>query len=149
MLSQGDKAPDFTAVTTTGTTVSLHDYFGRNNVVLYFYPEDDTGGCTAEACEFRDSKVEYDGSNTVVFGVSTDDQASHQAFTAKYDLNFPLLVDTDGAICDAYDVPHDPWPKRVTYLIDTDGMIARVWEQVNVRGHAAEVLGAVGELGGA
>jgi peroxiredoxin Q/BCP len=146
MLKAGDKAPDFSATTTDGNVISLHDYFGRNNVVLYFYPEDDTSGCTIEACEFRDARVDYDSANTVVFGVSNDDQASHQAFTRKFDLNFPLLVDTSGEICDAYDVPHQNGPKRVTYLINTDGIIEKVWEQVNARGHAAEVLGAVAEL---
>lgn len=149
MLKQGDTAPDFTAVTTAGNTLSLHDYLGRNNVVLYFYPEDDTPGCTKEACEFRDARMSYDSSDTVVLGVSMDDQDAHQAFTDKYSLNFPLLVDTDGKICEAYDVPRHEgrYPKRVTYLIDTDGKIARVWESVVPTGHAAEVLEAVQALG--
>ena len=147
MLTEGTKAPDFTAVTTSGNTISLSEYFGRNNVVLFFYPEDDTGGCTVQACGFRDAKSEYDAANTVVLGISPDDQASHQAFTSKYDLNFPLLVDSDRTICDAYDVPCNPTPSRVTYLIDNDGIIAMVWEKIDVRVHAADVLEAIGALG--
>jgi peroxiredoxin Q/BCP len=146
MLTEGTKAPDISAVTTNGNTISLSDYMGRNNVVLFFYPEDDTSGCTYEACSFRDAKGDYDATDTVILGISTDDQASHQAFTSKYDLNYPLLVDTDRTICKAFDVPCDPWAKRVTYLIDTDGMIAKVWEKVDVRVHTAEVLEAIGEM---
>jgi peroxiredoxin Q/BCP len=140
MLNTGDKAPDFTAETTSGSTISLHDYFGRNNVVLYFYPKDDTSGCTREACEFRDTKPEYDAANAVILGVSQDDQVAHQAFTDKYALNFPLIVDEGGEICDLYGVPHrNGMPARVTFLIDTDGIITKVWEDVNPTGHAAEV----------
>lgn len=146
MLTEGTKAPDITAVTTSGNTISLSNYMGRNNVVLFFYPEDDTSGCTYEACSFRDAKSDYDATDTVILGVSADDQASHQAFSNKYDLNYPLLVDTDHAICDAFDVPCNPYPKRVTFLIDTDGMIAKVWEKVDVRVHTAEVLEAIGEM---
>lgn len=147
MLQPGDKAPDFTATTTTGATISLHDYSGRNNVVLYFYPKDDTPGCTIEACEFRDARADYDASDVVVFGVSTDDQESHQQFTDKYSLNFPLLVDADGAICDLYGVPRrGEFASRVTFLIDTDGVIREAWEQVDPRGHASHVLDAVKAL---
>ncbi len=147
MLKQGETAPDFTAVTTSGDTVSLHDYLGKNNVVLFFYPEDDTSGCTREACGFRDAMAEYDQANTVVFGVSTDTQASHQAFTQKYSLNFPLLVDTDRSICQAYDVPvNGHQPQRVTFLIGTDGIIARMWDQVNTATHAVDVLGEIASL---
>lgn len=110
-------------------------------MVLFFYPEDDTPGCTREACGFRDAKPEYDAADTVIFGISLDDQTAHQAFTQKYSLNFPLLVDTDGAICNAYDVPiNNRWPKRTTYLINKQGIISKVWEQVHVAVHAAEVL---------
>lgn len=148
MLQAGDKAPDFTATTTSGETVSLHDFHGKNNVVLYFYPKDDTPGCTIEACEFRDSKPEYDSLDAVVFGVSTDDQQSHQDFTSKFSLNFPLLVDADGAICDAYEVPRQgSYAARITYLIDTEGNIKKVWGDVNPRGHAAEVMDEIKMLG--
>jgi len=148
MLQPGTPAPDFTATTTTGATISLHDYQGRNNVVLYFYPEDDTSGCTVEACEFRDARTDYDTTDAVVLGVSGDDQAAHQAFTDKYMLNFPLLVDSDGTICDVYGVPRNgTYPARVTFLIDTDGIIRKVWESVKPRGHAAEVLEEIKALG--
>lgn len=148
MLQPGDIAPDFTATTTTGATISLHDYHARNNVVLYFYPKDDTPGCTTEACEFRDAKPRYDESGAVVLGVSTDDQASHQAFTDRYGLNFPLIVDSDGEICDLYGVPrHGSAASRVTFLIDTSGVIRRVWEQVRPQGHAADVLREMKSLG--
>jgi peroxiredoxin Q/BCP len=110
--------------------------------VLYFYPEDDTGGCTVEACGFRDAYGEYTDAGAVVFGVSPDDQASHQRWTEKISLNFPLLVDSDGAISKAYGVPWTEYnqPRRVTFLIDPEGKIQRTWEKVDVRIHAAEVL---------
>ncbi|MBL7988778.1 MAG: peroxiredoxin [Chlorobi bacterium] len=141
MLPEGIPAPDFTATTTDGTVVTLSSFHGLKNVVLFFYPEDDTPGCTREACGFRDAKPEYDASDTAIFGISLDDQTAHQAFTHKYNLNFPLLVDTDGAICAAYQVPiNNRWPKRVTYLINKQGAISKVWEQVHVAAHAVEVL---------
>ncbi len=143
MLQPGTPAPDFTATTTGGTTVSLHDYTGRK-VVLFFYPQDDTPGCTREACGFRDSKEDFDAANAVVFGVSMDDDASHQAFTRKYNLNFPLIVDADGAICEAYGVSRKgTWAKRVTFLIDEKGTIEKTWDEVDPTDHAAEVLDAI------
>ena len=141
MIPEGISAPDFTATTTDGTVVTLSSFQGSRNVVLFFYPEDDTPGCTREACGFRDAKPEYDAADSVIFGVSLDDQSAHQAFTEKFSLNFPLLVDAGGAICAAYDVPvSNGWPKRVTYLINKEGIISKVWEQVHVAVHAAEVL---------
>lgn len=150
MLQAGDKAPDFTATTTNGNVIALHDYFGRSNVVLYFYPEDDTAGCTVEACEFRDTKESFDGLDAVVLGVSGDDESAHRAFTTKYSLNFPLLVDSEGTIADLYGVPrHGIRPARVTFLIDTGGVIRHVWEKVVPTGHAADVFSKVGALGAA
>lgn len=146
MLKQGDTAPDIEAVTTDGSTIRLSDYEGRNNVVLYFYPEDDTSGCTRQACDLRDAKPDFDRASTVILGVSTDDMASHQAFTEKYSLNFPLLVDTDATICEAFGVPHDGGARRVTFLIGTDGTIARVWEKVSAATHRADVAEALAEL---
>ncbi|MCE7933878.1 MAG: peroxiredoxin [Chlorobi bacterium CHB2] len=141
MTPEGVPAPDFTATTTDGTVVTLSHFQGSNNVVLFFYPEDDTPGCTREACGFRDAKPEYDAADTVIFGVSLDDQASHQAFTEKFSLNFPLLVDSGGEICAAYGVPvNNRWPKRVTFLVNKEGIISKVWEQVHVAAHATEVL---------
>jgi peroxiredoxin Q/BCP len=147
MLKEGDIAPEFEAVATDGSTIRLSDYKGRNTVVLYFYPMDDTSGCTRQACDLRDAKPELDDLNAVVLGVSNDDLASHRSFTEKYSLNFPLLVDTDGRICDAYGVEHEGGPRRVTFLIDTDGVIARVWEKVSVVTHRADVSEAIAALG--
>ena len=146
MLQPGDKAPDFTATSTTGEEISLHDYAGSKSVVLYFYPKDDTPGCTHQACEFRDARSDYDAADAVVLGVSTDDQASHEAFTSKYSLNFPLLVDSDGTICDLYGVTRNgDFAARITFLIAPDGTVEKVWEKVNVVGHAADVLDAIKE----
>jgi peroxiredoxin Q/BCP len=100
-LAVGDKAPDFTAATDTGDTVSLSDYRGKR-VVLYFYPKDDTSGCTTQACSFRDSYPEIEEQNAVVLGVSPDGVASHEKFKSKYELPFTLLVDEDHAIAEAY-----------------------------------------------
>lgn len=150
MLQPGDKAPDVSALSTEGNMIRLHDYFGRNSVVLYFYPKDDTTGCTIEACEFRDARPHYDEADAVVLGVSSDDQEAHQAFTSKYSLNFPLLVDSDGKIAEAFGVPRSDrgWPKRVTFLIDSDGTIRKVWNDFgDVTGHAGIVLDELKALG--
>ncbi len=147
MLTKGDHAPDITATTTTGDTISLQDYAGKRNVILYFYPKDDTPGCTKESCEFRDMKSEFDAVETEIFGVSTDDQDSHTAFTSKFNLNFPLLVDQDEAICEAFGVPRtNSMAHRVTFLVGKDGKIAEVWEAVNPVGHSSEVMEAVRNL---
>lgn len=150
MLQPGTPAPDFTATATDGGTIMLSQYRDAHNVVLFFYPEDDTGGCTREACDFRDASELYAAADAVVLGVSTDSRESHEAFSSKYGLNFPLLVDSDHAICNAYGVPVDErWAARVTFLIGRDGVIRRTWEQVRVVGHADEVLQAVRDLAGA
>lgn len=147
MLTSGTPAPDISAVTQDGTPFHLKDFRGTSQVVLFFYPEDDTGGCTVEACEFRDAEQDYSAANTVVFGVSLDTAESHKHFIAKNNLNFPLLVDTEATICDAFGVERNGHqPHRVTFLIDRNGVIARVWEKFNVRGHAAEVHAAALEL---
>ncbi|MBD3885102.1 peroxiredoxin [Phormidium tenue FACHB-886] len=147
MLSVGDTAPAFTVKDTNGNTVSLSDYAGKT-VVLYFYPKDDTPGCTKEACSFRDSYALYQGKDIHVFGVSLDDEASHQAFTAKFNLPFPLLADTDGAIIKAYDVEGEMngtrYAKRVTYVIGEDGKIAKVYSSINTETHAADILAELG-----
>jgi peroxiredoxin Q/BCP len=142
-LQEGIKAPDFTVKDTNGNTVTLSDYAGKT-VVLYFYPKDDTPGCTKEACSFRDNQADYQGKNIVVFGVSTDDEASHQAFTSKFGLNFPLLADTDSAITKAYDVDGGGYAKRVTYVIGTDGMIQKVYTTVKTDTHATDILADLG-----
>jgi peroxiredoxin Q/BCP len=151
MLKTGDPAPDFTLTTGDGETVSLRGLRGRP-VVLYFYPRDDTPGCTTEACSFRDLQPEFKKRNAAVFGVSTDDLKSHQKFAHKYDLTFPLLSDPDHAVAEAY----ESWgPKkfmgreysgvlRNTFLIGPDSKIAHVWEKVRPAGHPEEVLAELG-----
>jgi peroxiredoxin Q/BCP len=141
-LSVGTPAPDFTAVDTNGNTVSLADFRGKT-VILYFYPKDDTPGCTKEACSFRDHYPDYQAKNIVVLGVSTDDQSSHQAFTEKYNLPFPLLVDTDRSIIQAYDVDGGGYAKRVTFVIDENGTISHAYDEVKTATHATDVLAAL------
>ncbi len=143
-LSVGTTAPDFTVKDTNGNTVKLSDYKGQT-VVLYFYPKDDTPGCTKEACSFRDSYSEYQGKDIVVLGVSMDDEASHQQFTQKFSLPFPLLADVDGAITKAYDVSGGSYAKRVTFVIDGTGKIAQVYEGsgINTATHATDILAAI------
>lgn len=147
MPAEGAKAPSFTVQTDEGATVSLRDYRGRR-VVLYFYPKDDTPGCTTQACEFRDSWAAVKAAGAVVLGVSPDGVASHQRFKAKFSLPFPLLADPDHAVADAYGV----WGEksmygrtyegvhRTTFVIDGDGSILKVFRKVKPKGHAAEVL---------
>lgn len=142
-LSVGTTAPDFTAKDTHGNTVSLSDYKGKT-VILYFYPKDDTPGCTKEACSFRDAYADYQGKDIVVFGVSKDDEASHQAFTEKFNLPFPLLADVDGSIIKAYDVDGGGYAKRVTYVIDGNGNIAKVYDSVKTDTHATDILAELG-----
>jgi len=142
-LSEGIAAPNFTVKDTNGETVTLEQFKGQT-VVLYFYPKDDTPGCTVEAQGFRDAYTEFQGKDMVVLGVSMDDEASHKAFTEKYGLPFQLLADTDGAIAKAYDVDGGGYAKRVTYIIDATGKIAKVFGTVNTSTHAQDVLNAVG-----
>jgi thioredoxin-dependent peroxiredoxin len=146
-LSVGTQAPDFTVKDTNGNTIKLSDYQGQT-VVLYFYPKDDTPGCTKEACSFRDSYTVYQGEDIAVFGISLDDEASHQQFTQKYNLPFPLLADVDGAITKAYDVEAEKngfrYAQRVTYVVDPAGKISQVFTTINTETHAQEILTALG-----
>lgn len=142
-LAVGTDAPAFTTKDTNGNTVSLSDFSGKT-VVLYFYPKDDTPGCTKQACSFRDAQSEYISKGIVVLGVSADDEAGHQAFTQKYNLNFPLLADTDKSIITAYDVDGGGYAKRVTYIIDGNGKIIDVDASVNTSTHASDVLAKLG-----
>ena len=141
-LAVGTPAPAFTVKDTNGETVSLSQFKGKT-VVLYFYPKDDTPGCTKEAQSFRDAYPEYQGKEMVVLGVSMDDEASHKQFTEKYGLPFQLLADTDGAICKAYDVDGGGYAKRVTYVIDSQGAISQVYDTVNTSTHAQDILAAI------
>ncbi len=143
-LSVGTAAPTFTVKDTNSNTVSLGDFAGKT-VVLYFYPKDDTPGCTKEACSFRDNYSAYQGKDVVVLGVSTDDSASHQRFTEKYSLPFPLLADTDGAIAKAYGVDGGGYARRVTYVIDGSGSIIKVYDgTVKTDTHATDILADLG-----
>ena len=142
-LAVGTDAPAFTTKDTNGNTVSLSDFAGKT-VVLYFYPKDDTPGCTKQACSFRDAQSEYTSTGLVVLGVSADDEAGHQAFTNKYNLNFPLLADTNKSIITAYDVDGGGYAKRVTYIIDGSGKIIDVDASVNTSTHASDVLAKLG-----
>ncbi|MFN0067406.1 MAG: thioredoxin-dependent thiol peroxidase [Limisphaerales bacterium] len=146
----GDLAPPFTADTTDGSRLGLADFRGQH-VVLYFYPKDDTPGCTKEACAFRDAYAEIQKLDAVVLGVSTDPVKSHRKFTEKFQLPFPLLADADRQIVAAYGVWGEKTfmgrkylgTNRVTFLIGPDGRILRVWPKVKAEEHAAEVLAAL------
>ena len=142
-LSVGTTAPAFTVKDDAGKTVSLSDYKGKT-VVLYFYPKDDTPGCTKEAQSFRDSFEEYQGKDIVVLGVSMDDEASHKMFKEKYGLPFSLLADSDGAITKAYDVEGGGYSKRVTFIINGEGVIDKVMESVKTDTHAQDILAGMG-----
>ena len=150
-LSAGIPAPDFELLDDTNTLRKLSDFRGRN-VILYFYPEDDTPGCTKEACNFRDDYSAYEKAGVVILGVSPDTVASHVKFKKKFQLPFPLLADVGHKICDLYGV----WgPKkfmgreyegvlRPTFLIDEYGNIVKVFEKVRPAEHSAELLSALG-----
>ncbi|MGD9954068.1 MAG: peroxiredoxin [Burkholderiales bacterium] len=146
----GDPAPDFTATTTDGGRVSLKDFRGRK-LVLYFYPMDDTPGCTKQACSLRDHNAEIAAKGAAILGVSTQDEESHRRFTRKHGLNFPLLADRDGAVGRAYGTIGGKGlfaaakalagiADRVTFLIDEKGRIAHVIERPDTANHAEEVL---------
>jgi peroxiredoxin Q/BCP len=151
--SPGTKAPDFTLPSDEGTTVSLKSLRG-SPVVLYFYPQDDTSGCTTEACEFRDAWADVKAGGARLYGVSPDGVKSHEKFRAKFGLPFPLLADEGHSVARAYGV----WGEksmygrkymgilRTTFIIDEKGRIARVFEKVKPAGHADEVLAALREL---
>ena len=146
-LKVGQKAPDFTVLNDTGEKVKLSDFKGRK-VVLYFYPKDDTPGCTKEACGFRDRIADLKKDNVEVIGVSFDNAESHQKFIAKHNLNFTLLADTDGKIADKYGVrmPERPMARRVSFLIGPDGRIKHVTDDRSADKHLAEMQEAVAKL---
>jgi thioredoxin-dependent peroxiredoxin len=149
-LKEGEEAPDFSAETQAGNRVSLRDFSGKH-VILYFYPKDDTPGCTKEACHFRDAFGEFQEKGAVVLGVSTDPVTSHKKFAEKFQLPFPLLADVDKKIVEAYGVWGEKsfmgrkymGTNRVTFLIDPEGRIKKIWPQVKPEEHAAEVLRAL------
>ena len=149
-LKPGDPAPEFSGKTTDGKPVSLKDYRGRK-LVMYFYPMDDTPGCTRQACSLRDHNKELAAKGAAILGVSTQAEDSHRKFTEKYKLNFPLLADTDGAVGRAYGTLGGPgilsklksavgMADRVTFVIDEKGRIAHVIDKPDVANHAEEVI---------
>jgi peroxiredoxin Q/BCP len=143
MIENGDEAPDFTLSSDRGDSVTLSALRGKK-VVLYFYPKDDTPGCTVQACDFRDSTPAFEKLDAVVLGVSADSVGSHAKFRDKFGLNFPLLADEDHSVCEAYGV----WKEksmygrkfmgieRSTFLIGEDGKVLEVWRKVTPKGHA-------------
>jgi len=149
-LKEGDKAPNFTADTNSGGRISLSDFAGKN-VILYFYPKDDTPGCTKEACAFRDGYADFKKRGAVVLGVSSDAVKSHDKFVKKFNLPFTLVADVDKKIVESYGV----WGEkvfmgrkymgthRVTFLIGPDGRIKKIWPKVKPEEHATEVLAAL------
>ena len=149
MVKEGNAAPSFTAKNANGDTVRLKDLRGQK-VVLYFYPKDDTPGCTKEACSFRDAFAAFKKRGIEVLGVSPDNEASHKKFTAKYKLSLTLLADPDHSIADAYGVYGEKkfmgrtymGVKRMTFLIDEKGKIKKVFEKVKPEEHAQDVLEA-------
>ena len=151
-VKEGDKAPDFAVPDTKGKTVRLKDLRGKR-VVLYFYPKDDTPGCTKEACSFRDSFATFKRRGIEVLGISLDNERSHQKFTQKYSLPFRLLADTDRAVSEAYGTYGEKkfmgrtymGNNRMTFLIDKEGKIKKIFSKVKPEDHAEEVLQAFNE----
>ncbi|MDP3533635.1 MAG: thioredoxin-dependent thiol peroxidase [Alphaproteobacteria bacterium] len=151
MLEVGQKAPDFKVLNDENKEVSLSDFLGQK-IVLYFYPKDDTSGCTKEACNFRDQLPAFQNLKAVILGVSKDNVASHQKFKAKYDLPFMLLADEKLEFCQAYGVWVDKSMygktykgiERSTFLINEKGIIAHIWRKVKVEGHDQDVLKIIG-----
>lgn len=148
MPKVGDIAPDFSVAASDGTTVHLKDYIGKGNIILYFYPKDDTKGCTIEACSIRDTFDEFKGLNATILGVSFDSVASHKAFIAKYNLPFVLLADTDKSVAKLYGAANDDskHASRVTFVISKAGRIAFVDPKVNPATHAAELQAVLKSL---
>lgn len=154
MLEAGQQAPTFTLPDADGNTVSLSDFQGSKHVVLYFYPKDDTPGCTIEANDFTAYRDRFDALDSVVLGVSRDDCASHAAFRDKFGLSVRLLADTSGEVCEKYGVWQEKEKNgekrmgivRSTFVIDKDGTIRHALYGVKADGHAAEVLSLVGGL---
>ena len=152
-LTVGDKAPDFTIATDGGGTFSLSEMRGHN-VIIYFYPKDDTPGCTKEACGFRDSLLGFSNSSSKIIGISKDTVAKHDKFKSKYDLPFTLGADLEGDVCEVYGtwVEKSMYGRqymgieRATFLVDKDGVLQGIWRKVKVKGHVEEVLGAVQNL---
>ena len=153
MLAEGDVVPDVNLEGPEGKTIRPADFKGQK-LVLYFYPKDDTSGCTREAQDFTALAEEFESAGTWILGVSKDDAKKHAKFIAKYDLKVPLATDPDGSVCEAFGtwVEKSMYGRkymgidRATFLVDRDGVIKRIWRKVKVPGHAEEVLAAAREL---
>ncbi len=145
LLKVGEDAPDFESVDQDGRPVRLSQFRGKP-VVVYFYPADDTPGCTTEACNFRDHMEHYEKAGVKVLGISVNTQSSHKKFAEKYNLNFPLVVDNSKKIASDYGVLGTRSASRVTYIIGPDGKIKYVFPKVTPKEHAVEVMGKLREL---
>lgn len=142
----GDKAPDVSAPLSDGTTFHLHDWLARAPIVLYFYPKDDTPGCTTEACGLRDDITAYRGLKATVVGSSYDSVESHKKFIAKYNLPFPLIADTDKSVAKAFGVGEFLYSKRSTFIIGKDGRILYANPKVDPKTHSQEVRDALAKI---
>ena len=139
-IQEGDLAPNFTAQDEQKNKISLSDFKGKKNVVLYFYPKDDTPGCTVEACNFRDDYSQYQNQQTQILGVSFDDEKAHQEFKQKFSLPFPLLIDTDKSIAQLYGAAGELYANRDTIVINKEGKIKKIFRKVSPKAHSVEVL---------
>lgn len=152
-LQIGDNAPDFSLPTDNNGTFSLSEHKGKN-IILYFYPKDDTPGCTTESCDFRDAQPDFDDLNALIIGISKCSVSKHEKFKAKYDFNFPLASDENNNVCETYGT----WKEksmygktymgieRSTFLIDAEGKIAAIWRKVSVTGHVDDVKKTLSKL---
>jgi len=148
-LNVGDRAPDFTLPSAEGKNVSLSDFLGKKSVVIYFYPKDDTPGCTIESCTFRDSYEEFKEAGAEVIGISSDSPQSHQQFASKYQLPFILLSDSQGKVRKLFDVPNVLFlsPGRVTYVIDKEGIVRHIFNSMmDFKAHVDEALKTIKSL---
>lgn len=148
-MNVGDWAPEFTLNDQDGKPVSLADFRGKQTVVVFFYPKDESPVCTIEACGFRDMTPSFTEAGAAVLGISSDDSTKHRAFADQYRLSFPLLADTDGAVRRAFEVPSTLWllPGRVTYVIDRDGIVRMIYDsQIRAQQHVERALEAVRTL---
>ena len=148
-IAVGDKAPNFTLPSQSGTNITLSQFLGKSPVVVYFYPKDDTPGCTMEACQFRDEYQAFQDAGAAVIGISSDSVSSHQQFADKHNLPFVLLSDVKNEARNAFGVPNTLWvmPGRVTYIIDKEGVVQNIFNNMlDAKAHVAEALKTVENL---
>ncbi|NCR41020.1 MAG: peroxiredoxin [Microcystis aeruginosa W13-11] len=145
-IKVGDQVPNFSLLSQTGTTVNISDLIGKKSLVIYFYPKDDTPGCTAESCAFRDSYEVFTDAGAEVIGISADSPQSHQQFAQKYNLPFTLLSDSDNQVRKLFGVPATLFvlPGRVTYIIDKEGIVRHIFDSMlDVKAHVTESLNTI------